>query len=202
MTSPAPITFTLDLEDHRPDEFAALRYPAATRVVADYLAERGIVATFFVIGEVARHQPDLVPQLAAAGHEIALHGWHHTPLVEQDEASLRRDLGQGRDLLEQQSGAPVVGFRAPTFSLIASTVWAVDVLHDEGFGYSSSVLPAANPLYGFPGAPLDPFLWPCGLAEFPVPIAGIGRWRVPYLGGTYLRLLPRRVVARCAGAPG
>lgn len=196
MPATSPITFTLDLEDHRPDEHAELRYPAATRTVLAHLAAHDITATFFVIGEVAREQPDLVREVAAAGHEVALHGWQHVPLVEHDPASFRRDITQGRDLLQELTGQPVVGYRAPTFSLVPDTLWALDVLHDEGFAYSSSVLPTANPLYGFPGAPLDPFRWSVGLAEFPVPIAGVGRFRVPYLGGTYLRLLPRPVISR------
>jgi SAM-dependent methyltransferase len=98
-------------------------------------------------------------------------------------------------VLEDLAGAPVTGFRAPTFSLTAATTWATDVLAEEGFTYSSSVLPSANPLHGFPGAPADPFLWPSGLAELPVPVAGVGPLALPYLGGTYLRLLPRALTA-------
>lgn len=186
----APVTFTLDLEDHRPDEHAPIRFPDATRRMLDFLAERSIVGTFFVVGVVAEAHPDLVREIAGAGHELALHSWQHVPLVDQDPVGFRADVAKGKRTVEDIAGTEVVGYRAPTFSLVPSTTWATDVLHDEGFTYSSSVLPTANPLYGFPGAPDDPFLWPCGLAEFPVPVAGFGRWRVPYLGGTYLRLLP------------
>jgi hypothetical protein len=89
-----------------------------------------------------------------------------------------------------------VGFRAPTFSLVPETVWATEVLLAAGYTYSSSVLPARSPLYGYPGTPRDPFLWPCGLAELPVPTAGVGRLQLPYLGGTYLRVLPQPLITR------
>ena len=190
------ITFTLDLEDHRPDEQAELRYPSVTRSILEHLADRGITGTFFVVGVVAEAEPGLVRDIAAAGHEVALHGWRHIPLVEHTPDSMRDDITRGKAFLEDLTGGPVVGYRAPTFSLVESTTWATDVLHDAGFTYSSSVLPTHNPLYGFPGAPGDPFLWPSGLAELPVPIAGAGRARVPYLGGTYLRLIPAPVIRR------
>src|SRR4051794_3053912 len=137
----APITFTLDLEDHRPDEQAELRYPTVTRSVLEFLDRRGIIGTFFVVGIVAEAEPDLVRDVAAAGHEVALHGWEHIPLVDLDPERLRRDLTRGKELLEDLSGGPVVGYRAPTFSLVPSTTWATDVLHEAGFTYSSSVLP-------------------------------------------------------------
>jgi polysaccharide deacetylase family protein (PEP-CTERM system associated) len=188
----APVTFTLDLEDHRPaGATRPPRYAAATRQILSRLADRSVTGTVFVVGDVAEADPGLVREVAAAGHEIALHGWRHVPLTELGPEALRADLRKGRALLEDLTGEAVTGFRAPTFSLTAATVWATDVLAEEGFTYSSSVLPSANPLHGFPGAPADPFLWPSGLAELPVPVAGAGRFAVPYLGGTYLRLLPR-----------
>ena len=192
----APITFTLDLEDHRPDESAPLRYPEVTRRLLERLADWKVTGTFFVVGVVAEAEPDLVRSIAAAGHEVALHGWRHVPLTELTPDELALDVRRGRALLEEITGEPVVGFRAPTLSLTATTTWATEVLADAGFSYSSSVLPTANPLYGYPGAPGDPFLWPSGLAELPVPIAGPARARVPYLGGTYLRVLPETVIRR------
>ena len=152
----AAITFTLDLEDHRPDEQAELRYPSVTRSILEHLAARDITGTFFVVGVVAEAEPDLVRDIAAAGHEVALHGWRHIPLVDHTPDSMRDDITRGKAFLEDLTGGPVVGYRAPTFSLVESTTWATDVLHDAGFTYSSSVLPTHNPLYGFPGAPGKP----------------------------------------------
>jgi peptidoglycan-N-acetylglucosamine deacetylase len=191
---PTPITFTLDLEDHRPrGAIGDPRYPAVTRHILDRLAARHVTATVFVVGELAEASPALIQEVASAGHEIALHGWRHVPLTELDPATFRADVRRGRALLEDLTAQRVVGFRAPTFSLTATTTWATEVLAEEGFTYSSSVLPSANPLHGFPGAPTQPFLWPSGLAELPVPVVGVGRLAVPYLGGTYLRVLPRLV---------
>ncbi|MBI2705402.1 MAG: polysaccharide deacetylase family protein [Actinobacteria bacterium] len=189
------ITFTLDLEDHRPDGSAELRYPTVMRRVLDWLDERSIRGTVFVVGEVAEAQPDLVRDIADRGHEIALHCWRHVPLTELSPAVFRDETTRAKAMLEDLSSAPVAGYRAPTFSLVPSTAWAIEVLGDVGFTYSSSVLAGHNPLFGWPGAPSRPFRWPNGLVELPVPVAGVGRFRVPYLGGTYLRVLPRPVVA-------
>lgn len=89
----------------------------------------------------------------------------------------------------------MTGFRAPFFSLIPSTVWATDILADLGFVYSSSVLPGEHPLCGFPGAPRQPFRWQNGLIELPCPVARIGRFALPFLGGPYLRYLPDFLVS-------
>ncbi len=195
---PPPITFTLDLEDHRPDDRAELRFPAMSRRILDHLGERGIRATVFIVGEVGRTHPSLVREVAAGGHEVGLHAWRHVPLTHLDPDTFRDETERGRQVLEDLVGGPVIGFRAPTYSLVRSTTWATDVLAELGFTYSSSVLPGHNPLFGFPEAPRGPFRWPSGLIELPSPVIGVGRWQVPYLGGVYLRALPWRVVVTAA----
>lgn len=190
----APITFTLDLEDHRPHPAIEARHPAVTRRILDELDQRGITGTFFIVGVIAEAEPKLVREIAGAGHELGLHGWRHKVLTEQTPDELADHLRRGKELLEDLGQQEVVGFRAPTFSLVAETVWATDVLLDAGYRYSSSVLPGPSPLYGFPGAPRDPFRWPNGLAELPVATTGLGRAQLPYLGGTYLRVLPRPLI--------
>jgi hypothetical protein len=120
------------------------------------------------------------------------------PLDELDPGTLREHVRRGRGVLEDATGVAVEGFRAPIFSLVDETRWAVDVLTEEGFSYSSSVLPAASPLYGLPGAPRRAFRWESGLAELPCPVAGQGRVSLPFLGGVYLRYLPLPVVMRLA----
>ncbi len=189
-----PITFTLDLEDLRPNAAAEIRYPAVCRRVLDFLAERNVHGTFFVVGTVAEAQPDLIREIAAAGHEIGLHGWRHVPLTELEPGEFRRETAKALAFVEDLAGAPVAGFRAPIFSLVPETAWATDVLAELGFVYSSSLLAAHNPLFGWPGAPTEPFCWPSGLAEFPVPLVTLGRFHVPYLGGTYLRLIPMPLI--------
>lgn len=193
-----PVTFTFDLEDSRSDLRRPERFPHVTRRVLGFLREQGITGTFFIVGELAETHADLVAEVAQDGHEIALHGYRHVPLVKLDAAAFREDLLRGRDVLERATGTTVRGYRAPIFSLVPSTAWAVDVLSDLGFTYSSSLLPAANPLNGWPGAPRSPFRWDTGLVELPSPVAGFGRLLVPYLGGVYLRYLPMPIVERLA----
>jgi polysaccharide deacetylase family protein (PEP-CTERM system associated) len=188
--TPAPVTFTLDLEDHRPSPDAEERYPALTRQVLDFLDARDARGTFFVVGETAEAHPELVGEIAARGHEVGLHGWRHQPLTELTAESFRADVSRGKALLEELGGAPVQGFRAPTFSLVPDSRWAVDVLLDTGFTYSSSVLPARSPLFGDPSLPAAPFRWPNGLAELPCPVVRAGSVGLPYLGGVYLRAIP------------
>jgi polysaccharide deacetylase family protein (PEP-CTERM system associated) len=184
-----PITVTVDVEDHRPDDEADLRFPELTRRISTWLRSRGWRSTFFVVGEEAERHPDLVGELVAAGHEVGLHGYQHRPLAELGAAAFAAHLERGRRAIEAASGAAVAGFRAPQFSLTKETLWAPEVLWEAGFSYSSSVLPSANPLHGFPGAPRHPFRWPSGLVELPAPVVGVGPLRVP-IGGLYLRVVP------------
>ena len=200
------IVFTLDLEDHRPDDHAELRFPAVTDELLDDLESWGVIGTFFAVGEVVRDHPDLVARVAARGHELGLHGARHVPLPDIDPEVFRTEVGEAGDRLAQTIQQPVVGFRAPIFSMVPAAAWAPAVLGDLGYRYSSSVLPARNPLYGWPGAPATPFRWPSGLIEVPSPTFGIGPFRVPILGGVYLRVAPRPLVRfaarRLADHPG
>ncbi len=199
------VTFTLDLEDHRPSDAAEIRYPTVTRGVLDFLDARDVRGTFFVVGEIAEAEPDLVREVAARGHEVALHGWRHTPLTELDEPTFRADLIRGKALLEELTGRPVVGLPGARSSRSCrNRVGRTDVLADVGFTYSSSVLPAKSPLFGDPGLPTTPFRWPSGVVELPCPVVRVGPVGLPYLGGVYLRALPKTStrVARRVSASG
>ncbi len=189
-----PFTFTFDVEDHRPDDSAELRLLDATHRVLDFCAERGVVGSVFVVGEVVRDHPALVKEIADQGHELGLHGWRHTPITELAPEVFREETTRGKELLSELTGQDVVGFRAPTFSLVPETVWATEVLVELGFTYSSSILPAWSPLFGFPGLPRRPFTWPSGLAELPAPILKVGPLGLPVVGGTYLRVLPWPII--------
>jgi peptidoglycan-N-acetylglucosamine deacetylase len=188
------VVFTLDLEDHRPDESAELRFTTVTDELLDDLEKWGVVGTIFVVGEVVADQPDLVARIAARGHELGLHGATHTPLPDVGAEEFRRATAEAADRLTQTIQAPVRGFRAPTFSLVPDSAWAPEILSELGFVYSSSVLPARNPLYGWPAAPRRPFRWPSGLIEIPAPVFGVGPVSVPLLGGVYLRVAPAPLV--------
>jgi peptidoglycan-N-acetylglucosamine deacetylase len=185
-----PFTFTFDVEDHRPDDGTELRLLDATRRVLAFCADRGVVGTVFVVGEIVRDHPELVREIAAHGHELGLHGWRHTPITELTPEVFREETARGRALLAEVAAQDVIGFRAPTFSLVPESAWATEVLVDLGFTYSSSILPAWNPLYGYPGLPRHPFTWPSGLLELPAPIIKAGPLGLPVVGGTYLRVLP------------
>jgi len=196
-----PLTFTFDLEDHRPSAAAwPARYPAITRTMLDWMDAVGITSTVFVVGTVAEARPALVREVAARGHEVALHNWEHVQLTAQDPTSFRAGVRRGKALLEDLVGDEVAGFRAPTGSLVPATAWAVEILRDEGFSYSSSVCPGRNPINSFPGAPHGPFRYGNGLIEFPAPVAGAGPLQIPFLGGTYIRIIPsilHRALLRC-----
>jgi peptidoglycan/xylan/chitin deacetylase (PgdA/CDA1 family) len=148
MQSSEPITFTLDLEDYAPAG-TPTRANAIVPRVLDLLAEHAVQGTFFVVGELAELEPALVKSIAAAGHEIALHGYRHVPLPQLSPTVFREETARGRAVLEDLAGAAVTGFRAPSFSLVPESRWAVDVLTELGFTYSSSVLPAHSPLFGW-----------------------------------------------------
>lgn len=183
---PALFTFTVDVEDHAGGQRAA----AQTGRLLDLLEAAGAQGTFFVEDAVVAADPALVRAIAARGHEVASHGHRHCPIAEEAPASFRAGMATARDRLADVTGQAPMGYRAPYFSLTPQAAWASDVLAGLGFSYSSSVLPAWNPLAGWPGAPRRPFLWASGLLELPVPVARVGPLRLPFLGGMYLRWLP------------
>ena len=134
-------------------------------------------------------------EIASGGHEIGLHSYHHTPLTETDPDTFRREIGAARAFMEDLAGHAVVGFRAPDLLARRVDTWVTDVLAELGFAYSSSVLPARSPLYGYPGRPRVPHRWPSGLLELPCPVADVGPITNPYLGGIYFRVLPWAAVS-------
>ena len=192
----APIAFTLDLEDHRPEGSSAEpRYRAVTERLLDWLDDWQVRGTVFVVGELIGEAPDLILSAAARSHEIGLHGESHTPLPELGPARFREATARATGQLADLTGCAVAGFRAPIFSLVPQAAWAPEILVELGYSYSSSVMPARHPLYGWPQAPRRPFRWPCGLVELPCPVTGAGPVRLPLLGGTGLRAAPGPAVA-------
>ena len=184
------ITFTLDLEDHRSDHRYEKRYPDIVRQLLVLLEQHQARGTFFVVGKVTENDPELIKEIANQGHELAFHSYDHRQLHLDNFEQFKQETDKGKKLLEDLSGQAVIGYRAPVFSLTKNTLWALDSLKESGFLYSSSVLPAANPLNGIESAPTTPFHWPNGLLEIPVPVMKFGPVNLPYLGGVYLRYLP------------
>jgi polysaccharide deacetylase family protein (PEP-CTERM system associated) len=170
------------------------RVETSVACVLETVAARGARGTFFVLGCVARDHPSLVRRIVAAGHEVGCHGMTHTLAYEQEPAAFRAAVGDARKLLSDQSGQPVWGFRAPSWSVTERSLWVFEALVACGFRYDSSVFPAANYLYGVAGAPRAPYRVRTAdggeIVEVPPPVIGAGRRRFGVGGGFYLRVLP------------
>lgn len=159
--------------------------------------------TFFILGHVAQRHPRLSRRIADAGHEVASHGSGHDRLHRLDPGSFRQDVLASKHLLEDQTGRPVVGYRAPTFSVVPQTAWAIDVLIEIGMLYDASIFPVRHPWYGVPTAPDYPFYVqarPDGpkLLEVP-PLTWTYRkngQKLAVAGGGYFRLLPLWLMRR------
>jgi polysaccharide deacetylase family protein (PEP-CTERM system associated) len=164
--------------------------PVNTTLYLSHFRQWGVKATFFVVGEVARRYPRLIRDIVDAGHELACHGDVHLQLDKLTPQEFRNDMERNRAALEDAGGRGIVGFRAPTFSLTKTTAWAHEILADLGFTYSSSVLPAANPLYGWPEFGRSARRVVGGLWELPVTLYRLPFLSVPMAGGVYFRVLP------------
>jgi polysaccharide deacetylase family protein (PEP-CTERM system associated) len=197
---------SVDLEDYfQVESFASQiprdRWPSfVSRVrsntvrVLELLERNRCLATFFVLGWVAEREPALIREIAQAGHEMACHGHLHRPLYQLSPEEFRDDLRRSRGVIEDVSGAKVSGFRAPTFSITEKSLWALNILAEEGFEYDSSIFPIRHDRYGIPDAPrwIHKRMLESGRSiwEFPPSTVRIGRVNVPFGGGGYLRLLP------------
>jgi polysaccharide deacetylase family protein (PEP-CTERM system associated) len=170
------------------------RAAAALERLAALLARSESKATFFVLTWGIEAWAPLLRHLASQGHEIACHGHAHQHLSRLSPADLRADLARSRGLIEDHIGARPAGYRAPTFSVMHQTAWALDTVIDAGFEYDASIFPIRHDRYGVPGAPATPFhaISPSGrsIVEVPPLTLGGGAARLPLGGGGYLRLLP------------
>ncbi len=157
-------------------------------------SDSNVRATFFVLGWAAEQEPRLVPEIVAAGHEVACHGFSHRLIYEQGEAAFRQETDRAKKLLEDQSGCAVLGYRAASFSITNRSRWALEVLADIGFQYDSSVVPVRHDLYGIPSGVSKPhrLLLTSGnsIMEFPPATLKIAGVNLPIGGGGYFRLYP------------
>jgi polysaccharide deacetylase family protein (PEP-CTERM system associated) len=163
-----------------------------TERVLDILGETGARATFFVLGWVAKRHPLLARRIVGEGHELASHGFDHLRADRQTPEEFRSDVRRSKQLLEDVGGAPVLGYRAPTFSIGGGNRWAHAILLEEGYRYSSSVYPIKHDLYGTPCAPRTPFAPLPGMIEIPLSTVRLLCANLPASGGGYFRLLPYR----------
>jgi polysaccharide deacetylase family protein (PEP-CTERM system associated) len=211
--APRPLlnALTIDVEDYyhvsgfdhcvsrrQWDHFPS-RVSDSTLRVLDRLAEAGVRGTFFILGWVAERCPSLIRAIRAAGHEIGCHSYAHQLIYEQTPKTFLADLRQVRLILEDILGERVVVYRAPSFSIVERSLWALDILIDEGFLFDSSIYPTYHDRYGIAGTPLHPHcieraggsIW-----EFPPPVWRFFRYPLPIGGGGYFRLYPYGLTRR------
>ena len=217
--------FTIDLEEYfqvsafegrvaRSDwGILESRVSGQVALLLELLARHEARATVFVLGWLAERQSELIREIARAGHEIASHGWDHVRVTHQTPRQFRRSVQRSKAVLEQITGTPVLGFRAPSFSIVPGREWALDILLEEGYRYDSSLFPVRRPGggYGYPTGYPDPH-WierSAGrLAEIPPSTLDLCGMRLPAAGGAYFRLFPysmvRAALRQCErrGVPG
>ena len=174
-------------------EHLPCRVEANIETILGLLAEAQAQATFFILGWVAERYPALVRRIAAAGHEIASHGYDHERATHQGRGDFYQDICRAKRLLEEVTGVEVRGYRAPSFSIDGSSFWAFDCIAEAGYRYSSSVYPIHHDHYGMPDAPRFPFRPIPELLEIPVSTARVLTVNLPAGGGGYFRLLPYAV---------
>lgn len=159
--------------------------------ILELFAAHDTHATFFTLGWVAERHPGMVRAIAGAGHEIASHGYEHIRVTKQTREQFRRDITRTRKILEDISGQAVKGFRAASFSIDSSNLWALDELAEAGYRYSSSIYPVSHDHYGMPDAPRYPFHpQDSELLEIPISTIEFMNRRYPCGGGGFFRLLP------------
>jgi len=197
---------TVDVEDYfhvaalaeaiKPDDWPGMEYrvEANTQRLLQLFADRGVRATFFVLGWVAERSPELVRAIAAAGHEVACHGFSHQLVYNQTPQAFKAETHRAKTVLEDQIQAPVNGYRAASYSITAQSRWALDVLCEEGFRWDSSIFPVHHDRYGMPGTPRWPYELKTDigntLVEFPISTLRMPGYTLPIAGGGYFRLFP------------
>lgn len=204
MHTPIINAMTVDVEDYfqvsafepyvAKDEWDSLphRVEQNTHQILDLFADKHILATFFVLGWVAERYPELIRRIVQDGHELASHGWEHIRATEQTRDRFREDIHKTKNYLEDLSGVAIKGYRAASYSIMRDNWWALDVLEQEGYLYSSSVYPVKHDLYGVPDASRFAF-YPNGqggLVEIPVSTLPLFGRNFPCGGGGFFRLYP------------
>jgi len=198
-------TFTVDVEDYfQVSAFASVIKPAdwdhydcrverSTRQILEIAAKQSTTGTFFILGWVAERFPQLVTEIRSAGHEIGCHSHWHQLVYKIGRERFRDDLVKSRDTLQNILGEPVRLYRAPSFSITLRSLWALDILIEEGFDTDSSIYPIRHDRYGIPGSPKAPHIIATAsgqIREFPGMTSTVAGMTIPVGGGGYLRLIP------------
>jgi len=166
----------------------------ATHRLLDTFDRTDSRATFFVLGWVAERQPALIREISQRGHEIACHGYGHELVYEIGPERFREDLKRARSAIAEATGLQPRGYRAPSYSITRQSLWALDILSEEGFDYDSSIFPIRHPRYGIPDFSRTPVRIGLGagrsIREFPMTTIRVGPVKLPLAGGAYLRFFP------------
>lgn len=169
-----------------------------TEKLLDILAKHGKIVTMFVLGKFAERFPNIVKRISAEGHEVASHGYGHIEIFLQSPAEFRNDISRSKSLLEDLVGKPILGYRAPDFSVISTTIWALEILAEQGFQYDSSIFPVKNSRYGIPHWPVHPVRIRLNsgksIIELPITVITSLKQNWPVAGGGYHRLLPSPII--------
>jgi polysaccharide deacetylase family protein (PEP-CTERM system associated) len=207
----APIThvLTVDVEDYfQVEAFAGIvdreswdhwpsRVVANTRRVLDLFDKHNAKGTFFIVGWVAEKFPHLVREIQSRGHELACHSYWHRTVYSLSPEEFRLDTQRAKQVIENAAGVAVNGYRAPSWSITKESLWALDILAEEGFTYDSSIYPIHHDLYGVPGAKRFPYTYTCGndltLREYPPATLRLMGTNFPAAGGGYLRIFPSAI---------
>ncbi|HXH26022.1 MAG TPA: XrtA system polysaccharide deacetylase [Vicinamibacterales bacterium] len=169
------------------------RVSASTTRLLDLFDEYEARGTFFVLGWVGERHPELVREIARRGHEVASHGYAHRLVYDQTRAAFRDDVRRAKAILEDACARRVVGYRAPSYSITPRSLWAIDVLIEEGYEYDASIYPIRHDRYGIPVSDRRPYRIARragSLIEVPGSTARIGPLNLPIGGGGYFRILP------------
>jgi polysaccharide deacetylase family protein (PEP-CTERM system associated) len=164
-----------------------------TERMLDLFDEYEIKSTFFVLGWVAERHPQLVRTIVERGHELASHGYAHRLIYDQTPRAFRDDVRRAKEILEDAGGCAVAGYRAPSYSITPRSLWALDVLIEEGHSYDASIFPIRHDRYGIPVSPREPFAIERrrgALMEVPGSTVRVGPLNLPVAGGGYFRILP------------
>lgn len=210
MIAPAPASgivnaMTIDVEDYfQVSAFEGVvprtewdrlesRVTTNTERLLELFGEHSVTGTFFVLGWVAERVPQLVARIAAAGHEIASHGYAHRLIYHQSPDEFREDVRRAKSVIENASGQRVRGYRAPSYSITTRSLWALDVLLEEGHDYDSSIFPIRHDRYGIPRSPRHPYVLSRderSIVEAPASTVRVASMNLPVAGGGYFRILP------------
>jgi len=179
--------------DHQPS-----RVEGSISRILDEMERDGVRGTFFILGWLASRHPKLVRQIHDAGHEVASHGTGHRTVYDLTTDQFRQDVAEAKEVLEDIIGEPVIGYRAPSYSITRRSWWALDILAEVGYRYDSSIFPIRHYRYGIPGYRRFPHRIDlgggAGIWEFPLTTISLFGFNFPIAGGAYLRFLPAWLV--------